>query len=699
VTFRTIAVGGVALALAGLGTPAAAQSIHRSAFGEYEGYSASRFDSFVRESRYLPTSDGTRIAIDIYRPAVGGVAAAEALPVALLVTRYWRSAELEDGSIRTMPGIVPAGKRWAPLLDPADYRSERGWAVVTGELIRHGYVVAVMDSRGTGVSFGVQTSGLSAEVSDMRTVIEWLAGRPWSTDKVGMFGASWPGIIQLIAALGRPPSLAAIFPAVPNFIDTYRILRPGGVYGKGAALTMRKTLVGLSEVKDQGQTGSTYGKRAGNLRVVGPAKVDEDEDGSLRTAARTGQGSASFAGYVDGILAHPAVKEAAAELHLTSIDQIINTLFYADRLDRALQGHDELRRKLAAAQWPEPPQALETTMRFLARLDSAAVPTYFWDGWQDPMPSERLLYYYNLTGPTRITIGPWSHGAGEPNDLREDAHLTLMATELVRWFDHWLRGVDNGVEREPRVTYAVMQDPAHWSWRTGNTLPPPEAVATDFYFAGDRSGSLVSPYDHSLVREPPTGAAAKDEYLADYGLTTGEHTRLHDATGAGPIAYSDLAPNDARAMTYTTESLGQDVAFAGFPIVTIHVSSTSADPTFIVYLEDVDPDGHSTLVTQGFLRASHRTPWKPPYSTNGTPWTSSLPDDVARAAPLTDGPAELRFALHPAAQRFPRGHRIRLTIALADEGVIWVIPESPRPVISVWRDAARPSRLTLPLLP
>ncbi len=698
-TFRAIVIGSLALAASGHTTPAAAQSIRRSAFGEYEGYSASRFDSFVRESRYLPTGDSTRIALDIYRPAVRGAAATAPRPVALLVTRYWRSSELEDGSIRTMPGTVPAGKRWAPLLDPADYRSERGWAVVTGELIRHGYIVVVMDSRGTGASFGVQTPGLSAEVADMRTVIEWLASRSWTTDKVGMFGASWPGIIQLVAALGEPPSLAAIFPAVPNFIDTYRILRPGGVYGKGAALTMRKTLVGLSEVKDQGQTGSTYGKMAGNLRVVGPAKVDADPDGSLRTAARAGQGSASFAGYVDGILAHPAVKEAAEELRLTSIDQIINTLFYADSLDRALQGHDALRRKLAAAQWPEPPQALTTTMRFLARLDSAAVPTYFWDGWQDPMPSERLLYYYNLTGPTRITIGPWSHGAGEPNDLREDAHLTLMATELVRWFDHWLLGVDNGVDREPKVTYAVMENPARWSWHTSSTFPPPEATATDFYFDGDPSGSLASPNDHSLVREPPSAAAARDDYTADYGLTTGEHTRLHDATGAGPIAYPDLAPNDARALTYTTESLAQDVAFAGFPIVTMQVSSTSPDPTFIVYLEDVDPDGHSTLVTQGFLRASHRTPWTPPYSTNGTPWTSSLPDDVEHAAPLTAGPAELRFALHPAAQRFPRGHRIRLTIALADEGVIWVVPESPRPVISVRRDGAHPSRLTLPLVP
>jgi predicted acyl esterase len=72
---------------------------------------------------------------------------------------------------------------------------------------------------------------------------------------------------------------------------------------------------------------------------------------------------------------------------------------------------------------------------------------------------------------------------------------------------------------------------------------------------------------------------------------------------------------------------------------------------------------------------------------------------VERAAPLGEEPTEIRFALHPAAQRFVRGHRIRVTIALADEGAIWVIPESPRPRLSVWRDAAHASRVSLPLLP
>jgi putative CocE/NonD family hydrolase len=294
-TLRAVAAWLIATAAFGAG--ADGQSPDRvSAFGQYRGYTPRSYDSFVRESRYVPVGDGTRIALDIYRPARGGVATTEPAPIAIQVTRYWRSSELEDGSVRTMAGMIPPGARGAPLLDPAEYRSERGFAVVAGELLRHGYVVMAMDSRGTGSSFGVQTPGLAKESDDMRQVIEWAAAQPWSIGKVGMFGASWPGIIQLIAAMAKPKPLAAIFPSVPNFPDLYRILRPGGVYVKGAALTMRKTLVGLSDVKDQGQTGSTYGRQVGAKRVIGPARTDEDRDGSLRATARAAHGSASFAG-------------------------------------------------------------------------------------------------------------------------------------------------------------------------------------------------------------------------------------------------------------------------------------------------------------------------------------------------------------------------------------------------------------------
>ena len=100
-------------------------------------------------------------------------------------------------------------------------------------------------------------------------------------------------------------------------------------------------------------------------------------------------------------------------------------------------------------------------------------------------------------------------------------------------------------------------------------------------------------------------------------------------------------------------------------MLTLWVSSTSNDPTLAVYLEEIDAEGYSTLISQEFIRASHRTLRQPPYSTNGTPWTSSLAEDIQATRPLTEGPAEIRLALEPAANRFDAGNRIRLTIATA----------------------------------
>ena len=128
-------------------------------------------------------------------------------------------------------------------------------------------------------------------------------------------------------------------------------------------------------------------------------------------------------------------------------------------------------------------------------------------------------------------------------------------------------------------------------------------------------------------------------------------------------------------------------------------SSTSKDPTLAVYLEDVDEDGFSTLIIQEFIRASHQTLAPPPFSTGGTPWISSLAEHVEAAAPLTEGPAQIRLALKPTSDRFIARHRIRVTLATSDEGVIWVVPDDPRPVVTMWRDAERPSRITLPVLP
>ena len=669
-----------------------------SSFGEYQGYSQPAFDGFARESVYVPVADGTRIALDIFHPTRSGRKPNEPLPVAFQVTRYWRAFELKDGSLRTGPGLLPPGESSADLRDPSLPLEGDENVNTDQELLRHGYIVVVMDSRGTGASFGTQTQDFSAEMSDMKQVIEWIAAQSWSDGKVGMYGVSWLGFIQFIAALGQPEPLKALFPAVANFPDFQRIGSPRGGYLKGAMLTMRKTLVGLSDVEDAGQAGGDALAALFGEDVAGVARVDEDSDGSLRDQARAGHGSASFDMYIAPVMAHPVVQEAVETLELDTPDQVIDTLFYADALNTALQGHPELRDRLAAAQWPQPQMALSMVDFMLGGLSKAAIPTYLWDGWQDPGPTERMLWYFNLDMPRRLTMGPWSHGPNEPDDPSARAYTALMTVEILRWFDYWLRGIDNGVMDEQALAYAVMQDKNSWEWRHADTFPPPESKPMELYFGEGRSGSSDSVNDGRLVAAAPDGSGDRDEVQVDYSANSGNHTRYHDATGGGPIDYPDFAPNDARGLTYTSDPLESDIVTAGFPLVTLYADASIADPVFAVYLEEVTPDGRSTMVSLGAIRASHRAPWKPPYDTNGVPWTSSMEADIMAAAPLTDGPQKIHYALEPVSNRWDKGNRIRLTVMNADETVLWVIPHDPPPTVGIWRDAQHPSMLQLQVI-
>lgn len=157
------------------------------------------YSEVVKSSQYVAVADGTKLAVDIFRPARGGVRIETPLPVILLHSLGARS------EARTL----------------ASYG--------TDDLVRHGYVFVWMQPRGIGASFGKTGGFLTAQNGrDVGDVIAWLARQPWSTGKIGMMGLSNLGFIQWLAAAQRPPGLVTIVPAVAN-PDFYFQLYPNGV--------------------------------------------------------------------------------------------------------------------------------------------------------------------------------------------------------------------------------------------------------------------------------------------------------------------------------------------------------------------------------------------------------------------------------------------------------------------------------------
>ena len=202
---------------------------------------AEDYPEVERTSIYVPVRDGTRLAVNIYRPATEAGAVRERLPVIFVFTPYRARSTNERGEVDE-----------AALGDRLALRS----------LIRAGYVVAVADIRGKGASFGTRRGFQDrTEAQDGYDLVEWLADQPFSSGNVGMMGCSYLGGTTTHVASTAPPSLRAIFTGATDW-DKYEFVRSGGITAQFNTRPDEPLEVDLASVP-----------------------VDGDEDGALLRAA------------------------------------------------------------------------------------------------------------------------------------------------------------------------------------------------------------------------------------------------------------------------------------------------------------------------------------------------------------------------------------------------------------------------------
>lgn len=290
-------------------------------------------------------------------------------------------------------------------------------------------------------------------------------------------------------------------------------------------------------------------------------------------------------------------------------------------------------------------------------------------------------------GRQQLLLGPWLHGANKQatrtGDLAFPANASFgQEAHMIRWFDHYLKGVDNGVEREPAVRYYVMaavDEPGAPGnvWRDAADWPVP-ATATSFYL---RSGGTLS-------TSRPDGAAGFAEFRSD---------PLHPAAIPG-TAFPGA--RDARAFesqpevrTFTTAPLEKPVECTGLVRAELSVSSTAPDTDFIVRLSDVYPDGRSILLVDSIRRARYRQGFEREVFLE--------PGEVAKVS----------FDVGWTSQVFNRGHRIRVTVASTgapfyepnpNTGETLTLDPAPRSEIAtnrVYHSREHASRVILPVAP
>jgi putative CocE/NonD family hydrolase len=351
------------------------------------------------------------------------------------------------------------------------------------DVLRHGYVVAAVDARGSGASFGRFEGMFSThETDDAYDVTEWLAAQPWSSGNVGMYGRSYLAFTQYLAASRKPPHLKAIFPEVGG-TDVYELIYRGGIY-HGPFIEMWSNLVR-------------------ELDVDKPAlPVDEDKDGALL--------------------------KAAVEQHKTnrSAAYIFAALPFRDSVDAA-SGVQVFR------DW--------TPITFLKEIQESKIPTYLLDGWNDRYVRDETILFNNLDNPKRLTIGPWTH--------TQDDRLDFGA-EHLRWWDYWLKGIDNGITKDDPVHYFVIGAPETAAWRSAKSWPLPNEQRTKYWFGAK-----------TLETATPTGKGAKDEFTVDYSAEVSPDPRW--TLGQ---EFPELSAHDAKGLTWTTPPLVGAVEVTGHPV-------------------------------------------------------------------------------------------------------------------------------------
>jgi len=266
-------------------------------------------------------------------------------------------------------------------------------------------------------------------------------------------------------------------------------------------------------------------------------------------------------------------------------------------------------------------------------------------GWADGYTNNSLRTMAALTCPRRLILGPWAHASTETSLPGPNVDLT---PEMLRWWDRWLRGIDNGIDREPAILVFARR----------STKPQPDLAEVRGqwrYEPGwplDRGREVRMPFGNAVAVSRPSSDLDELEVRGDVGWTAW-------ISCAGHLPYGqpqDQRPDEAWSVVYEWPPLSEELEILGHPRVEVRVTSSAPVAFLSAKLCDVFPDGTSALVTRGLLNLAHR-------------------ESRERPAPLEPGtPYRAEVELEVTSWIFEPGHRIRLDLAGSDWPNAWPPP-------------------------
>ncbi len=554
-------------------------------------------------------------------------------------------ATMRDGVVLHADIYRPdAPGKFPVILERTPYNKDGslGFAMKAAE---RGYIAVVQDVRGRYTSQG-EWYPFKYESQDGYDTVEWAASLPYSDGKVGMVGGSYVGATQMLAAIAHPPHLAGIFPFVTasNYHD-------GWTYQGGAFEQW------FNESWTSGLAQNTLARKVADV-----------------TNARDGMWTLPLSQYplYNFGPGSPWPKDLGA-LAPYFLDWLKHPTF-----------DDYWKRWAIEEHYPD-----------------IKVPAYIVAAWYDIFQGGSLRNYEGIRAhggteaarnETRLMVVIGGH-AGNGRKIGEvdfgpQADFDLDEIEL-RWYDHLLKGIDNGVENEKPVRIFVMGDD---TWREESRWPPARAKSTDFYLhSGGKANSLTG--DGSLSMTPPQSEPG-DHYVYDpeNPVPTLGGPLCCDAAHLmpGPV---DQRPDEARpdVLVYTTPPFKQDFEATGPVKLVLYASSSAVDTDFTGKLVDVWPNGFAQNLTEGIIRARYRdSQVTPEFMNPGQIYKFTI--DLWSTSNVFKAGHRLR--LEVSSSNFPRFDRNPNTGEDPESASRWV-----KATNTIYHDSEHPSVLVLPVVP
>ncbi len=454
----------------------------------------------------------------------------------------------------------------------------------------NGYAFAIGDCRGMGASYGYRDSANSpTECQDGADIVEWIYNQPWCNGKIGTIGSSYVGQTQLeILSKSQLVTASVICCTDYNKYDGW--IRGGVPRAFGSQPDT------LWEGVHEGGTAT--------VESVAERTVPVDED-------------------PDGVMLREAIEEHKQNgLQIPMFQRLLWRDSYAE------ETNGEYWNQVSGSTNAE-------------ALNNSGSAIYLMGGLYDVFRRDTFIEFANMAGAKKMTIGPWYHT--KPKTEVE------WPVEQLRWFDYWLKGIDNGIMDEPPILLktAHLENDAN-GYRTFESWPGYDPEKADVvYLTGDMGIAAEAPADEAAVA-----------YQAVYGIATG-------------VENEDAADVNEKGLCFMTEPLEADKEITGHPMAHVFVEMT--DPGYLednydfdvfVTMSDYDPEtGAAFIFSDGHIRTSLRSTADCPYDFLGLPWH---PANEADASYVDLGEVyQLDIDLMPTSYIVKEGHSIIVTLSNA----------------------------------